>query len=131
LPLRQGQLAAGNRATAFEGEIKMPITKQFTLHRTPFYSDRSIPGTTVTMMYDPGTETRTITAVNRDDLLQQMSAFGAELGRACDVSQEHLGRGPGFMKLARRVRCCADNTPDEEYGRRICLEHLEQARQRL
>jgi hypothetical protein len=80
------------------------------------------------MMYDPGTETRTITAANRDDLLRQMHAFGTELGRACEVSQEHLGRGPGFMKLPWRVRCCADNTPNEEYGIRICDEHLERMR---
>jgi hypothetical protein len=103
--------------------------KQFELHRTPFYRDRNgTPGVQVTMMFDPGTETRTVAAANRDDLMRQMEAFGAELGRACDVSQKHLGRGPGFMKLPWRVRCCGDNTPTEEYGLRICDEHFERLR---
>jgi hypothetical protein len=109
---------------------KMPVIKQFELSRMPFYrnnpADRS---SMTTMMFDPGSETKTVTAANRDDLLAQMRAFGAELGRACMIKQKHVGRGPGFMKLPWQVTCCEDNTPNEEFGHHICNEHLERIRE--
>jgi hypothetical protein len=80
------------------------------------------------MMFDPGTATTNVSAANRDQLLQKMQEFGAQLGRACEVSQQHLGRRPGFMKLPYRVKCCTDNIPDEEWGHRVCNENIERMR---
>jgi hypothetical protein len=105
----------------------MTTAKQFKIYRSPFYKDRCIGGI-MQMVPDPGTAWKTVSAVNKDDLLQQMQAFGDELGRACEVSQKHLGRGPGFMKLPWQIKCCEENTPTREDGSRLQREYLERER---
>src|SRR5262249_43124415 len=110
-------------------ESVMSNSKRFKLHRQPFYrDDPTDKNMSITMMFDPGSAEKEVEAVSRDDLLAQMSEFGNALGRACRVTQKHLARGPGFMKLPYSVTYCESNTPNEEYGRRVCDEHLEQIR---
>jgi hypothetical protein len=107
------------------------VMKKFELHRSPFYRDDPTDKSSMTMMMmDPGSATKTVEVAYKEHLLQQMHAFGNELGRACTVSQEHIGRGPGFMKLPWQVTCCEENTPNREYGNRVCNENIERMRAR-
>lgn len=100
--------------------------KKFELFRTSVRRDEI--SSRIIIAPDPDAAKKVVEASSKDDLLQQMREFGAELGRACDVSHKHLGRGPGFMKLPWRIECCTDNLPHVSLGHRLQEEYLERAR---
>lgn len=100
--------------------------RQFELQRTPLYP--SPHDSYVFMMPDPGSATKTVTVSDKRELAAEMAAFGRELDRWCRVSQKHLGRGLGFLKLPHQIACCEDKPVSQEDGRRLQDEYLAQMR---